>query len=63
MAKQTLNVNSVNKYMANYEWDDDLDDLNAMDAKRADNSELFFAGYEVDSDGKVVPRKEKREWI
>ncbi len=54
MAKGTLNPNSVNNYMANYEWDEDVDDLMAEDERKADRAWLESAGYTVDEDGKIV---------
>lgn len=47
MAKGTLNVNSVNNYMAGYEWDDD-DDLTQEEDEHED------LDYEVDENGLVI---------
>ena len=54
MGKGTLNPNSVNNYMANYEWDEDYDAMLAEQEKQADQEWLESAGYTVDADGKVV---------
>lgn len=54
MAKGTLNVNSINNYMANYEWDDDYDDLMQEEERKEDRSWIENAGYEVDENGLVV---------
>lgn len=58
MAKGTLNVNSVNNYMANFEWDDEeLDET--MEEERAADQE--YAGYEVDENGLVIIKDKEKE--
>lgn len=54
LGKGTLNPNSVNNYLANYEWDEEEDEQLAQQEKQAEYETLEDSGYTIDENGKVV---------